>query len=61
LIEKPTHELGQAAPRPLRVRLDCGKLRATGCPPFRNLEDGLEALQAWYVSSRHGLPHDPFY
>jgi len=54
LIPRSTQELGQAAPRPLRVRLDCGKLQATGCPPFRNLEDGLKALQAWHVSSRRG-------
>jgi dTDP-4-dehydrorhamnose reductase len=44
VIARPTSALGQAAPRPLRVLLDCGKLRATGVPPFRGVAAGLEAL-----------------
>lgn len=51
LIPMATSDLGQAAPRPLRVRLDCQKLRGTGAPPFRGFDAGLEALQAWLESS----------
>jgi dTDP-4-dehydrorhamnose reductase len=51
LIPMATSDLGQAAPRPLRVRLDCQKLRGTGAPPFRSFDAGLEALQAWLESS----------
>ena len=44
IIARPTSALGQAAPRPLRVLLDCGKLQATGVPPFRGVAAGLDAL-----------------
>jgi dTDP-4-dehydrorhamnose reductase len=44
---RPTSALGQLARRSLRVDLDCAKLRATGAPPFRGLDAGLEALAAW--------------
>ena len=40
----PTDQLKQAAPRPLRVRLDCRKLAAAGVGRFRGLEAGLDAL-----------------
>jgi len=41
---RPTQELGQRARRSLRVQLDCGKLHATGAPPFRGVVEGLRAL-----------------
>lgn len=47
VLPKPTRELGQAAPRPLRVRLDCEKLQASGAPAFRDLEAGLRGLHGW--------------
>ena len=50
IVAKPTNELGQAAPRPLRVRLDCTKLAGTGAPPFRGVDAGLAALRAWHVA-----------
>ncbi|MBI3333605.1 MAG: SDR family oxidoreductase, partial [Candidatus Omnitrophica bacterium] len=40
----PTSSLGQAARRPLRIRLDCRKLKETGCPEFREIEAGLGEL-----------------
>jgi hypothetical protein len=43
---RPTSELQQAAPRPLRVLLDCGRLRRAGVPPFRGIADGLWSLAA---------------
>jgi dTDP-4-dehydrorhamnose reductase len=46
VIARPTSALGQAAVRPLRVLLDCSKLRAAGVPPFRRVAAGLEALGA---------------
>lgn len=52
LIPKPTRDLGQAAPRPLRVFLDCRKIQAAGTEPFRGLDAGLEALYAWHVAER---------
>ena len=46
LTRRPTRELGQAAPRPLRVLLDCRKLQATGLPAFRGIAEGLRSLAA---------------
>jgi len=47
IIPTPTGRLGQAAKRPLRTRLDCGKLSATGAPGFREVNAGLAALRRW--------------
>lgn len=47
VVPTPTRELGQAARRPLRVVLDCAKLRQAGAPAFRSLDEGLAALHAW--------------
>ena len=44
VVGQLTSELKQAARRPLRVRLDCEKLRHTGAPAFRGVADGLRAL-----------------
>lgn len=44
IVPKPTVELGQAAKRPLQVRLDCSKLRDSGAPPFRGVDQGLDDL-----------------
>jgi len=44
IVPKPTSELGQAARRPLRVRLDCRKLYKTGVGGFREISRGLESL-----------------
>jgi dTDP-4-dehydrorhamnose reductase len=44
VVLRPTSELGQVAPRPLRVQLDCEKLRRAGVPAFRRLADGLRSL-----------------
>lgn len=45
IMPRPTSELGQAARRPLKTRLDCSKLRATGAASFRGVEEGLESLK----------------
>ena len=50
VVPTPTSRLGQAARRPLRTQLDCGKLHATGAPAFRGLEAGLVALRRWHDS-----------
>lgn len=50
ILPKATSELGQAATRPLRVRLDCTKLAATGAPAFRGVDEGLTSLRAWCAS-----------
>lgn len=47
IVPKPTSELGQAARRPLRVRLDCGKLGATASGKFRGIDSGLVSLRTW--------------
>jgi len=44
IVPKATSELGQAARRPLQVRLDCRKLQSTGVGPLRGIGHGLEAL-----------------
>jgi dTDP-4-dehydrorhamnose reductase len=44
LLDQPTSALGQPARRPLRVRLDCRKLQATGAVPFRTVAAGLGSL-----------------
>lgn len=49
----PTSRLGQAARRPLRVRLDCSKLRAMGIAPFRGVEAGLALLHQLIGSYAH--------
>jgi dTDP-4-dehydrorhamnose reductase len=48
VIPTPTSRLVQAAPRPLRTRLDCGKLRSAGAAPFRGVDEGLAALRRWH-------------
>jgi dTDP-4-dehydrorhamnose reductase len=54
IVPTPTRELGQAAPRPARVRLDSGKLRDAGAEAFLTLERGLERLAAWDATvARH--------
>lgn len=50
IVPKPTSELGQDAPRPLRVKLECWKLWATGAGEFRGVNVGLDSLRAWCVS-----------
>lgn len=50
IIPRATKSLGQPAPRPLRVKLDCGKLARAGVEPFRSLDAGLAALHAWSES-----------
>jgi len=47
VVPTPTEQLGQAAPRPLRVRLRCERLQATGCRSFRGIDEGLGCLQQW--------------
>jgi dTDP-4-dehydrorhamnose reductase len=47
VIARATKDLGQAAPRVLKVRLDCEKLERAGVEPFRGLDAGLQALRAW--------------
>jgi dTDP-4-dehydrorhamnose reductase len=46
LVPTPTAALGQAAPRPLRVAMDCSKLARTVAVPFRDLRAGLARLAA---------------
>lgn len=50
ILSRLTRELNQAAPRPLRVRLSCEKLAATGVTPFHSVDEGLRALRAWCVA-----------
>lgn len=45
IVALATSQLDQAARRPLRVRLDCQKLRELGIGPFRTVRLGLEALR----------------
>jgi dTDP-4-dehydrorhamnose reductase len=45
LIATTTAELRQTARRPLRVQLDCTKLRALCAVPFRTLAAGLQSLK----------------
>lgn len=59
ILPTPTRELGQAAPRPLRVVLDCGKLREAGVRPFRSLDEGLSALHAWHESGLAAAAGEP--
>jgi dTDP-4-dehydrorhamnose reductase len=49
IVPTATADLRQPAPRPLRVRLRCDRLAATGAPAFRGVDDGLAALHAWAV------------
>lgn len=54
IVPKLTSELGQAARRPLRVRLDCRKLYETGVGELRGVDRGLESLalsEASFVNS----------
>jgi dTDP-4-dehydrorhamnose reductase len=44
VIATPTAELGQAAPRPRRVVMDCAKIQATIDLRFRGVERGLACL-----------------
>lgn len=48
LIPKTTREMGQAAPRPLKVFLDCRRIREAGVGVFRGVDDGLAALYQWH-------------
>lgn len=48
ILPTPTGRLGQVARRPLRTRLDCGKLNATGAAKFRDVDAGLAALRRWH-------------
>lgn len=50
IVPKLTSELGQAAPRPLRVRLNCRKLRAAGAQGFKGIDSGLACLSTWDAS-----------
>ena len=50
----PTSRLGQVAKRPLTNRLDCSKLRATGAPAFRGVDEGLDVLRRWVEISESG-------
>lgn len=47
IISRSTISLGQAARRPLMVRLDCAKLADAGVEPFRGLDAGLHAIRSW--------------
>lgn len=47
VLAQPTAALQQPARRPLRVRLDCRKLRAEVACAFRGVDEGLAALQCW--------------
>ena len=55
VIPMPTSQLGQAARRALRVRLDGQKLAATGAKPCRDIEAGLAALQRWQAASAQAM------
>ena len=44
--------LGQAAPRPLCVRLDCQKIETAGVSRFRGVAAGLAVLRAWHEAPR---------
>jgi dTDP-4-dehydrorhamnose reductase len=59
VIPTPTRELRQAAPRPLRVILDCNKLRRVGVHPFRCLDEGLAALYAWHEGGLVAAAREP--
>ena len=50
LVPTPTAQLGQTAPRALRVQLDCRKLGLLGGPPLRDIEKGIVALKEWRVA-----------
>lgn len=52
IVPTPTSGLGQAARRPLRVRLHCRKLEMSGAERFSGVDAGLEALRA-----RHEARH----
>jgi dTDP-4-dehydrorhamnose reductase len=51
VVPVATAALGQAAPRSLRVRLDCGKLRSFGAPPFRDIAAGLQSMAEWSATT----------
>lgn len=52
VIPVSTSDLGQPARRPLRVRLDCRKLRDSGVRPFTGIEAGLGALaESGFIAS----------
>lgn len=44
IVPTPTQELQQPAKRPLRVKLNTGKLKSAGAPAFRSIEQGLAIL-----------------
>lgn len=44
IVPTPTQELQQPAKRPLRVKLNTGKLKSAGAPAFRSIEQGLTVL-----------------
>ena len=51
IVPTPTSVLGQAAPRPLRLRLANGRLTAAGVPGFRGIDAGLAALVVWWKTA----------
>ena len=51
VVARPTHALGQAAKRPLRVRLDCRKLADAGVQPFMTIDSGLQSLDAMLATA----------
>lgn len=50
LVPKATRELGQAAPRPLRIFLDCRKIHEAGFGDFRGVDAGLAVLHRWHTA-----------
>ena len=52
IVPVPTSALGQAAPRPLCVRLDCQKIETAGVSRFRGVAAGLAVLRAWHEAPR---------
>jgi dTDP-4-dehydrorhamnose reductase len=55
IVPRATSSLGQAARRPLKVRLDCRKLAEAGVEPFQTIDAGLRRLRASLesVAERH--------
>lgn len=54
LDPKKSGELRLMAERPLRVRLDCRKIRSLGIGAFRPLEEGIDRLKDWYLAHAPG-------
>ena len=47
VVARPASSLGQPAPRPWGVRLDCSRLAAAGVPAFMTIDAGLDTLREW--------------